>query len=267
MLGPEEIEHRFGFHKATTEGENATLPKHRDTRLKYREFAEFLDEVLPDGRARDVEGDRAVVADGEVRPPAGGPPPQIPPPPTPRNPAVARDFVVGMQGFEPWTPDLRKPCSAAEIRRRYPYFVIDSIRLDQRAIRARTGLPHGFPWWRDARPPVTCTPSIVSESSSSNGVRAGVRAESVAMRPMLRRGNDIAVIRCLQWTETTTPAGDAHGTTAGDRGRPRGRPGRPPRHGWRRRTPHAARRRGGGPAPTAAGCSRPRPADPPPGAR
>lgn len=54
MLGPEEIEHRFGFHKATTEGENATLPKHRDTRLKYREFAEFLDEVLPDGRAKSV---------------------------------------------------------------------------------------------------------------------------------------------------------------------------------------------------------------------
>ena len=54
MLGPEEIEHRFGFHKATTEGENATLPKHRDTRLKFREFAEWLDEVLPDGRAKSV---------------------------------------------------------------------------------------------------------------------------------------------------------------------------------------------------------------------
>lgn len=54
MIGKEEIEHRFGFHKATLEGENATLPKHRDTRLKFREFAEWLDEVLPEGRAKAV---------------------------------------------------------------------------------------------------------------------------------------------------------------------------------------------------------------------
>lgn len=53
-LGANEIEHRFGFHKATVEGANATLPKHRDTRLKFREFAEWLDEVLPDGRAKSV---------------------------------------------------------------------------------------------------------------------------------------------------------------------------------------------------------------------
>jgi hypothetical protein len=54
MIGPEQIEHRFGFHKATIEGENATLPLHRDTRLKFREFAEFLDSALPDGRAKSV---------------------------------------------------------------------------------------------------------------------------------------------------------------------------------------------------------------------
>lgn len=54
MLGSEEIEHRFGFHKATIEGTNATLPKHRDVRLKFREFAEFLDNLLPDGRAKSV---------------------------------------------------------------------------------------------------------------------------------------------------------------------------------------------------------------------
>lgn len=53
-FGSEEIEHRFGFHKATVEGVNATLPKHRDTRLKFREFAEFLDELLPDGRAKSI---------------------------------------------------------------------------------------------------------------------------------------------------------------------------------------------------------------------
>lgn len=54
MLGKDEIEHRFGFHKATVEGENATLPKHRDVRLKFREFAEFLDQLAPEGRAKSV---------------------------------------------------------------------------------------------------------------------------------------------------------------------------------------------------------------------
>ena len=53
-LGAVEIEHRFGFHKATIEGDNATLPMHRDTRLAFREFAEFLDDVLPAGRAKSV---------------------------------------------------------------------------------------------------------------------------------------------------------------------------------------------------------------------
>lgn len=53
-IGVDEIEHRFGFHKATTEGLNATLPRHRDTRLKFREFAEWLDAVLPAGRAKSV---------------------------------------------------------------------------------------------------------------------------------------------------------------------------------------------------------------------
>ena len=54
MFGKDEIEHRFGFHKATVGGENATLPKHRDTRLRFREFAAFLDEVPPEGRAKAV---------------------------------------------------------------------------------------------------------------------------------------------------------------------------------------------------------------------
>jgi hypothetical protein len=52
ILGAEEIEHRFGFHKATIEGDNATLPKHRDTRIEYRKFAEFLDNLLPDSREK-----------------------------------------------------------------------------------------------------------------------------------------------------------------------------------------------------------------------
>lgn len=53
-MGHDEIEHRFGFHKATIEGENATLPKHRSVRVEFREFAAFLDEVLPDGRAKTI---------------------------------------------------------------------------------------------------------------------------------------------------------------------------------------------------------------------
>ena len=51
-VGAEEIEHRFGFHKATIEGHNATLPMHRDVRLLFRKFAEHLDELMPDGRAK-----------------------------------------------------------------------------------------------------------------------------------------------------------------------------------------------------------------------
>ncbi|MGP6175448.1 Acb2/Tad1 domain-containing protein [Corynebacterium sp. A21] len=54
MIGNTEIENRFGFHKATIEGDNATLPKHRDVRIEFREFAEFLDNILPDGRAKSV---------------------------------------------------------------------------------------------------------------------------------------------------------------------------------------------------------------------
>lgn len=53
-IGSAEIENRFGFHKGTIEGPNATAPRHADLRLKFREFAEMLDEVLPDGRAKNI---------------------------------------------------------------------------------------------------------------------------------------------------------------------------------------------------------------------
>lgn len=53
-LGPEEIESRFGFHKATIEGSEATVPKHANLRIKFREFANFLDEVLPNGRYKKL---------------------------------------------------------------------------------------------------------------------------------------------------------------------------------------------------------------------
>jgi hypothetical protein len=54
MLGPEEIENRFGFHKGTVEGPDATAPKHAGLRKKFVELAQELDEVVPDSRAKSV---------------------------------------------------------------------------------------------------------------------------------------------------------------------------------------------------------------------
>lgn len=54
MIGKEEIENRFGFHKATVEGENATAPEHMLVRQLFKHFAERLDEILEDGRAKSV---------------------------------------------------------------------------------------------------------------------------------------------------------------------------------------------------------------------
>lgn len=48
MIGKGEIENRFGFHKATIEGANATLPKHALLRKLFKEFAGRLDEILND---------------------------------------------------------------------------------------------------------------------------------------------------------------------------------------------------------------------------
>ena len=52
MIGKQEIENRFGFHKGTIEGANATAHRHAELRVKFREFAEMLDEVLEDSRAK-----------------------------------------------------------------------------------------------------------------------------------------------------------------------------------------------------------------------
>jgi hypothetical protein len=53
-LGADEIENRFGFHKATIEGANATLPQHAELRYLFREFAAQLDRVLVPGRAKSI---------------------------------------------------------------------------------------------------------------------------------------------------------------------------------------------------------------------
>lgn len=54
MLGKDEIEARFGFHKATIEGDNATVPDHALVRKLYKRFVERLDEILPDGRYKSL---------------------------------------------------------------------------------------------------------------------------------------------------------------------------------------------------------------------
>lgn len=48
MLSEIEINNRFGFHKATLEGPEATAPKHADLRQLFMAFATRLDMALPD---------------------------------------------------------------------------------------------------------------------------------------------------------------------------------------------------------------------------
>lgn len=47
MIGSDEIENRFGFHKATIEGDNASLPKHMAVRRLFKELANQLDDLAP----------------------------------------------------------------------------------------------------------------------------------------------------------------------------------------------------------------------------
>lgn len=54
MWGPDEIEDRFGFHRATIEGPHATVPQHADLRARFTQLANYLDDVLPDSRAKSV---------------------------------------------------------------------------------------------------------------------------------------------------------------------------------------------------------------------
>lgn len=49
-LGKDEINHRFGYHPGTS----VTIPKHAQVREAYKAFAEFLDLILPDGRAKST---------------------------------------------------------------------------------------------------------------------------------------------------------------------------------------------------------------------
>jgi hypothetical protein len=49
-VGQEDILNRFGYHKGT----DKTIPTHERVREAYIAFAEFLDGVLPDGRAKST---------------------------------------------------------------------------------------------------------------------------------------------------------------------------------------------------------------------
>jgi hypothetical protein len=53
-VGETEIKDRFGFHRGTIEGPNATAPRHDYLRVAFMEFADMLDRVLPPGRAKSV---------------------------------------------------------------------------------------------------------------------------------------------------------------------------------------------------------------------
>lgn len=48
MLSEIEINERFGFHRATLEGPNATAPKHAELRQLFMAFVSRLDAMLPD---------------------------------------------------------------------------------------------------------------------------------------------------------------------------------------------------------------------------
>ncbi len=54
MLSNQQIEDRFGFHKATIEGAEATKPKHEQLRIDFKSFANMLNNELPDGREKSL---------------------------------------------------------------------------------------------------------------------------------------------------------------------------------------------------------------------
>lgn len=50
MIGPDEIRHRFGHHPITADMKQ----RHEQLQEAYIAFGEFLDAVLPDGRAKST---------------------------------------------------------------------------------------------------------------------------------------------------------------------------------------------------------------------
>jgi hypothetical protein len=54
MLSDEELNNRFGFHKATIEGPEATQPKHAALRRAFLEWATALNGEIPGGRYKSL---------------------------------------------------------------------------------------------------------------------------------------------------------------------------------------------------------------------
>lgn len=53
-LSGEEIQNRFGYHKATFDGPDATAPKHQIVRAEFQALAHKMEALLPEGRAKSV---------------------------------------------------------------------------------------------------------------------------------------------------------------------------------------------------------------------
>lgn len=53
-LGEEEINNRFGFHKAKIEGPNPSATEHAAVRIEFMNFAKWLDKNLPGCREKSV---------------------------------------------------------------------------------------------------------------------------------------------------------------------------------------------------------------------
>ena len=51
MIAPEDIEHRFAFHAATTEEKRDA---HTSVRQACRRLADFINEYAPDGREKSL---------------------------------------------------------------------------------------------------------------------------------------------------------------------------------------------------------------------
>lgn len=50
MLSKDDLNNRYGFHKGT----ETTIPQHQEVRIEFRSFAEWLEGVLPEGRAKSL---------------------------------------------------------------------------------------------------------------------------------------------------------------------------------------------------------------------
>jgi hypothetical protein len=53
-FGADKIRHRFGYHPAST----TTASKHEQVREAFIAFGDYLDSVLPDGRAKELAFDK-----------------------------------------------------------------------------------------------------------------------------------------------------------------------------------------------------------------